>query len=288
MSAPPSDTLAVAPFGEADTAPPSEPAARSVSVRRHVLALAWPAVLEQVLFTFVGLVDVFIVGHLGAAAITGVGLGGQVLFVAMTLFTGLGVGSTTLVARYTGAHEPEEVTRIAWQSLVVAVLAGVLVSVGTFIFAEPIIQLVGGNAEVVALGAQWLRVYALSVPLLAILFVGNAVLRGAGDTRTPLMVMGLVNLVNVVVAWVLVRELGVGVMGRPQAPRSGRASAAWRSRRCCGARCCAWRANGPASIGASGASSTSACRPASSRCCCRCAGQPGVIITHGYGRVRRT
>jgi putative MATE family efflux protein len=220
----PAVQVAGAAAAAADAARQAAAARPEASVRRRVLTLAWPAVLEQVLFTFVGLADVYIVGHLGAAAITGVGLGGQVTFLAFTIFAGLGVGSTALVARHVGAGEPDEVTRLAWQSLVVAAVCGALVTAIGLLFAEPIMQLFGADAEVIALGAAWLRVYALSLPLLSVLFIGNAVLRGAGDTRTPLIAMALVNVINVAVAWILVRVLGFGVVGSALGATLGQAA----------------------------------------------------------------
>ena len=196
---------------------PREPAAEAqspaVSVRRQVWTLAWPAVLEQLLFALVGLVDAVIVGHLGPVAMTGVGLGGQVTFLAFAAFSGLGVGSTTLIARHTGAREPEEVNRLAWQSLMIAVVVGLAVAVFAWVAAEPAIRIFLDDPEVVALGALWLRVYAFSLPFLAVLTIGNAAMRGSGDTRTPLFAMILVNVINVGVAWTLVRILGVGIAG---------------------------------------------------------------------------
>lgn len=214
-------SLAPAPQGGAivrgthgDSPRPSAEASRpAVSVRRQVLTLAWPAVLEQMLFALVGLVDAFIVGHLGPNAMTGVGLGGQVTFLAFAMMQGLGVGSTALIARHVGAREPDEANRFAWQSLLAAIIVGVAVALFALAFAEPAIAFFDSTPEVVRLGAIWLRVFALSLPLLAVLSIGNAAMRGAGNTRTPLTVMIIVNVLNTGIGLFLVRGLGVGVVG---------------------------------------------------------------------------
>jgi len=182
------------------------------SVTRRVLSLAWPSVMEQSLITLVGLVDAYIVGHLGAAAIAGVGLGGQVLNLTAALFSALGVGATALIARHIGAQEPEEANRLAGQALMLAVAISALAALACFVFATPIMVLLGAAPEVVAKGSAWLRVVAPSFVTLGLLLVGTASLRGAGDTRTPLGVMIAVNLVNVVVAWTFTR----GLFGLPQ------------------------------------------------------------------------
>ena len=83
------------------------------SLARRVLTLAWPAVAEQMLVMMISLVDFYIVGHLGAAALNGVGLGGQMLFLTQAFLSAVGVGSTALVARHIGAQGREKAIRTA-------------------------------------------------------------------------------------------------------------------------------------------------------------------------------
>lgn len=182
------------------------------SVTRRVITLAWPSVAEQSLVTLIGLVDAYIVGHLGAAAIAGVGLGGQVLNLVAALFGAVGVGATALIARHIGAREPHEANQLARQALLLALGIGLLAAFIGFVFAEPIIRLLGAAPEVVETGSYWLRTVAPSFAFIGLLLVGNASLRGSGDTRSPLLVMIVVNVINVSVAWTLTR----GLFGLPQ------------------------------------------------------------------------
>ncbi len=179
---------------------------------RRVLSLAWPSVAEQALVTLIGLVDVYIVGHLGASALAGVGLGGQVLNLVAAIFGALGVGATALVARHVGAREPDEARRLAQQAVLLALSLGLLAAAIAYLFAEPIVRLLGAAPDVVIIGANWLRPVAPSFACIGLLLVGNAALRGAGDTRSPLIVMIVVNLINVSLAWSLTR----GLFGLPQ------------------------------------------------------------------------
>ena len=117
---------------------------------RRVLTLAWPAVAEQTLAMMISLVDFYIVGHLGAAALDGVGLGGQMLFLTSSFLGAVGVGSTALVARHIGAKEPEDATRTARQSILVAMVIGVLMAVVGATCARPIIAWFGGEPDVIA------------------------------------------------------------------------------------------------------------------------------------------
>src|SRR5688572_3978491 len=187
------------------------------SVTHRVLSLAWPSVLEQSLVTLIGLVDAYIVGHLGAVALAGVGLGSQVLNLTAALFTAVGVGATALIARHVGAREPEEANRLARQAILLAAGLGLATALIATAFARPIILVFGAEPEVVDAGASWLRVVAPSFAALGVLLVGTAVLRGGGDTRTPMLVMVLVNFINVAVAWAFTRGLwglpALGVVG---------------------------------------------------------------------------
>jgi MATE family multidrug resistance protein len=182
------------------------------ALARRVMTLAWPAVAEQTLAMMIGLVDFYIVGHLGAAALDGVGLGGQMLNLTAAFLGAVGVGSTALVARHVGAQNPAEATRTARQSLLLAVGIGLVTAVVVSIFARPIIAWFGGEPDVVEQGTRYLRTIAPSFLFFSILLIGNAALRGAGDTRTPLMVMLAVNIVNIGVAWSLTQ----GVAGLPR------------------------------------------------------------------------
>jgi putative MATE family efflux protein len=199
------------------------------SVLRRVLTLAWPSVLEQSLATLIGLVDTYIVGHLGAAAIAGVGLGGQMLNLSAAFFGAVGVGATALIARHIGAKEPEESNRLAQQAMLVALGIGLLVAVICFVFAPQILLVFGAEAEVVQDGVAWLRIVSPSFVFLGILLVGNATLRGAGDTRTPLIVMAVANVVNVAVAWTFTHGLfglpNLGVRGSGLGAASGQIAA---------------------------------------------------------------
>ena len=189
----------------------------SRAIRAQVLGLAWPVVIEQTLGMTVGLANTYVVGHLGAAPLAAVGLSTQLSNFMIALFGGVGVGSTALVARHVGAGEHEEAERIAGQSLLLAMIVGLIAAVPCLLCGHSLITALGGDRDVVALGRAYLLAAGTTMPLMAILFIGSAVLRGAGDTRTPMAVMGLVNLINVSISWSLVNGLGplpaLGVLG---------------------------------------------------------------------------
>lgn len=189
--------------------------ARADGRRAEVLKLALPAVGEQFLNLLVGLVDTFLVGHLAAStvarlgygsaeALAAVGMSNYVVWTITTLFIAVSVGATALVARAAGAADRAEANLALRQSLVLGAAMGLLAGALVFAFAPQMLRVYGAPAEVVPLGVAFLRIAALAMLPAALLFVGNAALRGAGDTRTPLLVMLVVNTINVLVAWSLV------------------------------------------------------------------------------------
>jgi Na+-driven multidrug efflux pump len=194
----------------------------------QVLSLAWPVVVEQVLGMTVGLVNTYIVSHLGAVSLAAVGLSNQLSVLLAALFSAVGVGSTALVARHIGADELEEAKHIAGQSLLLALMVGLIAALPCLLLGRVLLTALGGAEDVVTLSRSYLFAVGTTMPLMAILYIGNAALRGAGDTRTPMVVMGLVNLTNVTTSWCLVYGLGplpaLGVLAAGCGPQRTRSS----------------------------------------------------------------
>jgi multidrug resistance protein, MATE family len=182
------------------------------AVHREVLRLALPATGEQLLGMMIGIVDTFLVGHLGAASLAAVGLANQWVFLAYTLLSAIGTGSTALIARFTGAREPDLANSVLRQSVLVALLVGLSCTALGTLLARPAVLLLGAQAEVVDLSTTYLTTVAATLGFATLLYLGNACLRGAGDTRTPLYVMVVVNVINIVVAWTLIN----GSFGLPR------------------------------------------------------------------------
>jgi Na+-driven multidrug efflux pump len=180
----------------------------------RVARLAWPVIGEQLLLTLVGVVDVAMVGRLGPAAVAGVGAATQLTQVAIASMGAVGVGTTVLVARATGARRPAEAARVTQQSLLVGAALGAALALLGWIFARRLIQLLGPEAAVVDLGALYLRVDALALPALATMLVAGGAFRGAGDTRTPLLASAGMNVINVTLAYLLIfGKLGLPALG---------------------------------------------------------------------------
>jgi putative MATE family efflux protein len=185
-----------------------------------VNGLAWPIILENIFQSLLGLVDLAMVARLGSVAVAGVGTTVQIVWVAISALAAVSVGTTVLVARATGAREPDEANRVTKQSLVLAMAIGLVLTIVGATFSRQIVAALGPEPDVVAVGAIYLRITAIMAPALVVQLIAGAALRGAGDSRTPMIATGGINIVNVVVAYAL-------IFGHFGMPALGVAGSAW-------------------------------------------------------------
>src|SRR5215207_9032625 len=189
--------------------PPHEP-----MTQRRVLTLATPIIGENLLQTMVGAVDTFMVARLGAAAVAGVGTGFEIVFFIISILSAIDIGATVLVSQAIGAGERHRANHLARQAIVWGLLLAVPVSVGMYLAAPSIIGLFGTEPDVAAAATTYLQITAATSVALFLSFVCGAVLRGAGDSRTPLAAAVMANIVNIVVAYVLIfGHLGFPALG---------------------------------------------------------------------------
>lgn len=174
------------------------------SLRWRVFQLAWPVILEGLLQTMLGIVDTLMVGRLGADALAGVGSAQQYLFFLISILSAVSIGSAIVTAHAVGARDYGTASRVARQSLIWAAVVAVPLAVLGAIFATPLMYFLGVTDAVAAIGGGYLTITMLTGVVLVVPFTAGAVLRGAGDTKTPLVGTACANVVNAVVAYVLI------------------------------------------------------------------------------------
>ena len=175
---------------------------------RSVLRMAWPVIVQQVSFTMVQLVDTLLVGHLGKDALAGVGLGSIVFWIPQSGVFAVGVGAVAIVARNVGSGERERASVTAAMALMMGLAWGVLLALVMALAADPLLRVMGAEPAARSEGVTWMRAASIGFPLTAVVYAGNASLTGAGDTRTPMVIMLIVNLVNAAVAYTLINGPG--------------------------------------------------------------------------------
>jgi len=173
-------------------------------LNRSVFTLAWPVLVQQVALSLVQLVDTFLVGHLGTDALAGVGLATFIQWTPQAGVFALTAGATAVLARDIGAAKPEQASVALRMGLLLSLIWGVVTALGVFAVAGPSMGVMGATGQALDLGATWLRWATPGLAANAVLFVAIGCLQGAGDTRTPMLVMLCVNVVNAIVAFVYI------------------------------------------------------------------------------------
>lgn len=186
-------------------------------LRAVVLRLAWPSIVENLLQSLVQIATTAMVSRLGASALAGVGVANQVMMVGISTFFAVSTGTTVLVAFNIGAGKPRDAAQAAKQSYFVGILISLIVAILGFFFSAPLIRLIGAEPSVVTEGAKFLRIEALGTIFLVTMFISSGILRGSGDTRTPMLVTLSINFINIGVSLPLIFGLGplphLGVVG---------------------------------------------------------------------------
>ena len=165
-------------------------------VSSALLWLALPVLAEQFLHLFVGLTDTFLAGTISKEATVAIGLATQVGWLAGLLFSFAGSGATALVSRYAGMNTMREANHFANQALASAVILGLLASIVT-LWAVPILpRILGWNPVATSITVNFIRIDAWGYVFSSVVVIAAASWRGAGDTRTPLYVRCVVNVLN--------------------------------------------------------------------------------------------
>ena len=162
----------------------------------------------NVLQTTFNVIDMIFVGKLGAEAIAAVSLSGMILMLVITLIVGIGIGTTAMVSRYIGAREASKANEVALQSILFGGVAAAFLAGFGYFFSEPLLKIFRAEPSVVKLGTDYLEIMFLGSFTMFLLFLGAAILRGAGDALTPMLVMVLSTIINIIADPLLIFGLG--------------------------------------------------------------------------------
>jgi putative MATE family efflux protein len=180
---------------------------------REILRLALPALGALAAEPLYVLVDTAIVGHLGRSQLAALGLAGTVLAGAFTIFNFLTYGTTSVVARASGAGEQERAARLAAQALWVSLGFGVLVLIVCEALAGPLLRALGAHGKSGDYALTYFRIAAIGLLPALVALAGQGYLRGVSNLRRPLEIVVVANLVNAILELLFVYEFHWGIAG---------------------------------------------------------------------------
>ena len=201
----------------------------SISIKRAIILLAIPMMLEMAMESVFALVDLYFVGHLenSSEAIQTVGLTESVLTIIYSLAIGLSMAATAVVARRIGEKNPEAAAKAGMQTIVNAVAINILISIAGLIYAKEILILMGASVETAAHGTNFIQIMMSGSIIIVLLFLINGIFRGAGNAAIAMRSLWIANIANIILCPVFINGLGpvpaFGLTGAAIATTIGRA-----------------------------------------------------------------
>ena len=198
----------------------------AIPLDHAIFFLAVPMVLEMVMEALFGVVDIFFVAHLGPDATATVGVTEGMLVMVMAVAVGLSMATTAVVARRTGEHDREGAAVAAVQAILIGLAVSAVVFAVCFPLAPRFLAMMGSGEGILRTGSTYARIMLSTSGVIVMLYLINAVFRGAGDAAVAMRVLWLANSINIILDPCLIRGLGpfprLGVTGAAVSTTIGR------------------------------------------------------------------
>jgi putative MATE family efflux protein len=207
-----------------DTGIPASTAASPIAdvppmTQRRVLGLSLPIIGENLLQSAVGIIDTLMIARVGSAALAGVGVSLEIVFFLIAILSSISIGGTVLISQAIGAGNRARANTLARQTVLWGFLLAIPLGILGYVLAQPLIGLFHTEPDVETHAVTYLQITGGLIVSLLMTFVCGAVLRGAGDSRSPLIASFVANLVKIVLSYGLI----FGNFGLPRMEVAGSA-----------------------------------------------------------------
>ncbi len=178
------------------------------SIPKNILSLALPMMAAFLLNTAYHIVDTIFVGRLSPLALAAISITFPVIFIMIALAAGVGIGATSLIARLLGAKRKKEADNVAEHALVLGIVLALIFATFGLAFSKPLFILAGATPEMMPLVLEYIYIIFGGSFFMFLAFMSNAILRGEGDMKTPMKIMILGTVANIILDPLLIFGIG--------------------------------------------------------------------------------
>jgi len=179
------------------------------SLRKAVFLLAIPMILEMCMESVFAVVDIFFVGKLGALATATVGLTESMLTIIYSLGFGISMATTAMVARRIGEKNTKDAAKAGAQSILIAIVLSLIISVVGFFFSKDLLYLMGATKEIAEYGYTYTTIMLVGNIVIMLLFLLNGIFRGAGNAAIAMKSLWVANICNIILCPILIHYYGI-------------------------------------------------------------------------------
>lgn len=168
------------------------------SIKKNIIIFAWPVFLQYMLQVTYNIIDTIWVGRLGKDAIASISISFSIIFVLLSVIIGFAISATIMIAQYRGAKQPQLIDKTATNLFVVVGFIVLVISAAGVLFTKPILRLLATPPDIEAMSASYLRIILGGMIFMFLFNSASAVLRGLGDSKTPMKIMFVSTVLNIV------------------------------------------------------------------------------------------
>lgn len=180
-------------------------------LRKDVFKLAVPILVEQLFVMSLGMVNTMMAGHISKEAVSAIGMVDSINNIFIAFFTALAVGGTVVVAQYVGQKNVKHANDAMKQALYSTVIISLFITILMWVFRDSVISILFGSADktVISNAYTYLEITLLTYPLISISLMANGILRGSGDTKTPMKISIFMNFLNVILGYLFIYGIDI-------------------------------------------------------------------------------
>lgn len=173
-------------------------------IRRTILIFSGPIIAELMLMSMIAMVNLSMVGHLGAYALSSVGLTNQPVIISLAVFQSFNVGATALISRFIGAKEDQMAKAVVIQTMLISIILGSISALVGFTFAKPIVLFLGAQKDTLKTATMYMKYMAVGMLFQSIPTAVTSILRGAGESKIPMRYNIISNIINAAAGFILI------------------------------------------------------------------------------------